>query len=210
MRIVSWNCNLNFKAKFDVIAALKPNILVIQECEQLPKDYFPNAEYLWVGRNEKKGLGVLLFDGAGSISPEYNEKFIEFLPINSDFGQLLGVWAFNHRAKKYGKDVRGHILHALEEYETFLTDTKTVGVVGDFNNSVVWDKPKSELSFQRTIEKFKTFGLYSAYHKKMLNNMAMRQKQLFTTQRIQQNPTILTTCSPDRASVLRWANMMIG
>ena len=166
MRIITWNCNLNFKAKFDVIAALKPNILVIQECEQLPKDYFPNAEYLWVGRNEKKGLGVLLFHGAGSISPEYNEKFIEFLPINSDFGQFLGVWAFNHRTKKYGEDVRGHILHALEEYEPFLSNTKTVGVVGDFNNSVVWDKPKSELSFRRTIEKFETFGLYSAYHKK--------------------------------------------
>ena len=165
MRIVSWNCNLNFKAKFDAILPLKPDVLVIQECERLPKNYFPNTEYFWVGRNEKKGLGVLLFDNAGSISPEYNEKLIEFLPIKSDFGQFLGVWAFNHRAKKYGEDVRGHILHALEEYELFLSDTRTVGVFGDFNNSVVWDKPKSRLSFQTTIEKFETFGLFSAYHK---------------------------------------------
>ena len=100
MRIVSWNCNLNFKAKFDAILPLKPDVLVIQECERLSKNYFPNAEFLWVGRNEKKGLGVLLFNGAGSISPEYNEKFIEFLPINSDFGQFLGVWAFNQLIKK--------------------------------------------------------------------------------------------------------------
>ena len=65
MRVISWNCNLNFKAKFDIISALKPNLLIVQECEQLPKNYFPNAEYLWVGRNQKKGLGVLIFDGVG-------------------------------------------------------------------------------------------------------------------------------------------------
>ena len=165
MRIVTWNCNLNFKVKFDAILPLKPDVLVIQECERLSKNYFPNTEYTWVGRNEKKGLGVLLFDGAGSISPVYNEQLIEFLPINTDLGQFLAVWAFNHRAKKYGEDVRGHILHALEEYELFLSDIRTVGVFGDFNNSVVWDKPKSRLSFRTTIEKFETFGLYSAYHK---------------------------------------------
>ena len=153
MRIITWNCNLNFKAKFDVIGALKPNILVIQECEQLPKDYFPNTDYLWIGRNPKKGLGVLIFDGVGSISPEYDDKFIEFLPIISDFGHLLGVWAFNHRAKKYGEDVKGHILQALEKYEPILADANTIGVIGDFNNSIVWDKPKSSLHFSESSTK---------------------------------------------------------
>ena len=37
------------------------------------------------------------------------------------------------------------------ESETFLSDTKTVGVVGDFNNSVVWDKPKSNYPFREQL-----------------------------------------------------------
>lgn len=176
MRVISWNCNLNFKGKFDIISALKPNLLIDQECEQLPKDYFPNAEYLWVGRNPKKGLGVLIFDGVGSISPEYDNKYIEFLPINSDFGHLLGVWAFNHRAKKYGEDVKGHILQALEKYEPILADENTIGVIGDFNNSIVWDKPKSSLTFQKAAEKFEAFGMFSAYHKSSGENFGDETK----------------------------------
>ena len=134
MRVITWNCNQNFRSKFDLISALSPNLLIVQECEYLPQNHFPNAEYLWVGQNNKKGLGVLIFKDAGSISPEYDEKYVEFLPINTDFGQLLGVWAFNHRAKKYGDDVKGHILQAIQKYRSFLTDKNTMGVVGDFNS----------------------------------------------------------------------------
>lgn len=67
MRIVTWNSNLNFKGKFDIISSLKTNLFIVQECEQLPKDYFPDAEYLWVSRNPKKGLGALIFDGVDVI-----------------------------------------------------------------------------------------------------------------------------------------------
>lgn len=165
MRVVTWNCNQNFKAKFELILKLNPNLLVVQECEYLPRDYFPNSKYLWIGKNKKKGLGILIFNGVGSISPKYDENYIEFLPINSDFGSLLGVWAFNHRAKKYGSNVKGHILDALQKYEPLLSDENTIGVVGDFNNSIVWDKPRSSLTFKKAIEKFKTFGMYSVYHK---------------------------------------------
>lgn len=164
MRVITWNCNQNFRSKFDLISALSPNLLIVQECEYLPQNHFPNAEYLWVGQNNKKGLGVLIFKDAGSISPEYDEKYVEFLPINTDFGQLLGVWAFNHRAKKYGDDVKGHILQAIQKYRSFLTDKNTMGVVGDFNNSVVWDKPSSLQTFQKAIEDFEAFGMSSAYH----------------------------------------------
>jgi len=165
MRVVTWNCNQNFKEKFELILKLNPNLLVVQECEYLPRDYFPNSKYLWIGKNKKKGLGILIFNGAGSISSKYDENYIEFLPINSDFGSLLGVWAFNHRAKKYGSNVKAHILDALQKYEHLLSDENTIGVVGDFNNSIVWDKPRLSLTFQKAIEKFKTYGMHSVYHK---------------------------------------------
>ena len=35
MRIVSWNCCLKLTAKYEHVAQLKPDILIVQECEQL-------------------------------------------------------------------------------------------------------------------------------------------------------------------------------
>ena len=141
MRLITWNCNLNLKSKFEKIECLSPHIAVIQECEHLPKDYFPNATYYWTGRNEKKGLGILIFEGSGSVDRGFNEDLIYYLPIHSDFGSILGVWSFNHRAKqRFTGKVEGHIVPAIAHYKEFLEKESTIGVVGDFNNSVIWDK----------------------------------------------------------------------
>ena len=91
MRIVTWNCNLNFKSKFERVSELKPEILVVQECERLPEDFFPNVHYLWVGQNAKKGLAVLIFDGSGKIHSSHRHDLSEFIPVDTDLGSLLGV-----------------------------------------------------------------------------------------------------------------------
>ena len=57
MKVITWNCNLKFKEKFELIDGYDPDICFIQECEKLNSDYFPNYKYFWTGRNEKKGLG---------------------------------------------------------------------------------------------------------------------------------------------------------
>ena len=163
MRIVTWNCNLNFKSKFERVSELKPDILIIQECERLPEDFFPNAQYLWVGQNQKKGLGVLIFGGSGKIHISHRHDLVEFIPVDTDYGSILGVWAFNHRAKqRYGEGFDGVTENAITHYEDFIREKSTLGVVGDFNNSVIWDKNNSKTPFQIMIEKFETFGLCSA------------------------------------------------
>ena len=86
MRIVTWNCNLNLKSKFEKVSDLRPDILVVQECERLPEDFFPNSHYLWVGQNEKKGLGVLIFRGSGKIHSSHRRDLVEFIPVDTDFG----------------------------------------------------------------------------------------------------------------------------
>ena len=165
MRIVSWNCNLNLKSKFEKVLDLKPDVLVVQECERLPEDFFPNAQYLWVGQNEKKCLGVLIFGGTGKIHRSHRHDLVEFIPVNTELGSLLGVWAFNHRAKqRYGKGFDGTTENAITHYEDFIREKSTLGVVGDFNNSVIWDKKNSKTPFQNTIERFERLGLKSVYH----------------------------------------------
>ena len=62
MKIISWNCNLKFAKKFEAIESFNPDICFIQECEDLPIDFFPDYQYLWTGRNDKKGLGILTKD----------------------------------------------------------------------------------------------------------------------------------------------------
>ncbi len=47
---------LLFKAcsKYEHVAQLKPDIMIVQECEQLPSDFFPEADYHWVGHDTRK------------------------------------------------------------------------------------------------------------------------------------------------------------
>ena len=50
MRIVTWNCNLSFAKKFEHLEYIDADILIIQECENLQENYFPNSKYFWTGR----------------------------------------------------------------------------------------------------------------------------------------------------------------
>ena len=81
MRILTWNCNLNLKKKYELLESFEADILIIQECEQLPKNYFPNADYLWTGKNDKKGLGVITRRGQAQISSQYDPNLVYFLPV---------------------------------------------------------------------------------------------------------------------------------
>ena len=45
---------MNLVKKFELIEKYKPDIAIIQECEKLDKSYFPNSEYWWIGKDEKR------------------------------------------------------------------------------------------------------------------------------------------------------------
>ena len=46
MKIVTWNCNLNFAKKYQHIESMDADICIIQECEKLKEDYFPNKRFI--------------------------------------------------------------------------------------------------------------------------------------------------------------------
>ena len=144
---------------------MDPDICIIQECEKLKEDYFPNAKFFWTGRIENKGLGVLIKNGSASLDPIHNPNLINFLPIRSDNIKILGVWAYNHRARKFGDDVSGKTIAAIEYYKKWLANKDLPCVFGgDFNNSVIWDKPNKENNFQNINSKLESLGFTSAYH----------------------------------------------
>lgn len=165
MIITTWNCNLKLKSKYEYIESLDSDILIIQECEKLKQDYFPNTQYFWTGRDENKGLGVLVKKDTAKISKLHNQNFIHFLPIEIDGLNVMGVWAFNHRAVKYGEDANGRTLEAINYYNAWLKDSQKSIFAGDFNNSIIWDKT-SNPDFHNINNKLNLLGYESSYHKK--------------------------------------------
>ena len=66
LRIVSWNCNMALRLKFDRLLSLRPDVAVIQECADPDgaKGWRPDcAAYDWIGFNPDKGLGIFTFGG---------------------------------------------------------------------------------------------------------------------------------------------------
>ena len=165
MKVITWNCNLNLVKKFEHISKESPDIAIIQECEKLDENYFPNSKYFWLGKNEKKGLGVIVFNHSAKVSESLNEKLIYFLPIETDILNIIGVWAYNHRAApKFGDDFSGNTSDALTNYEALLSSNSKVLFAGDFNNSVIWDKGNKENNFLNINNKLNNLGLKSSYH----------------------------------------------
>ena len=121
--------------------------MIVQECEQQPFDFFPEAHYHWVGHDNRKGLGILTFEQKAEIDPNFNPNLDYFLPLVFESGlKLLGVWSFTHRAeKRFGVGHKGHVSDALNYYSDWLRDSDQAIVAGDFNNSVIWDKGKRRI-----------------------------------------------------------------
>ena len=165
MKVITWNCNLKFREKFELIDAYDPDICFIQECEKLKSDFFPNYKYFWTGRNENKGLGVLTKNNDFFIDETHNKDLINFLPIKSDNLRLLGVWSFNHRARKFGSALSGNTIDAINFYRDWFGDKyKKCIIAGDFNNSIIWDKKNNDNNFININSNLENLGFTSNYH----------------------------------------------
>ena len=166
MKIITWNCCLKLSSKFETIKKLHADILIIQECEKLPKDYFPGAEYHWIGHQDNKGVGVVLFNLTAEIDKAFNDKLDYFLPLNLDNSiKLLATWSFTHRAAgRFGDGHLGHVSDALSYYKDWLAETDRGIIAGDFNNSVIWDKGTKESNFINTNSALNSLGYQSVYH----------------------------------------------
>ena len=165
MKILSWNCNQNFSKKYEHIESINADISIIQECERLKEDHFPEAKFFWTGKNESKGLGILVRNQRAFLDPIHNTNLINFLPINVDGLRVLGVWAYNHRAVKFGKNLSGNTIDAINFYEDWLTEKSQPCIFGgDFNNAPQWDKKDNLNNFQNINSRLNHLGFESAYH----------------------------------------------
>ncbi|MDP2347048.1 MAG: endonuclease/exonuclease/phosphatase family protein [Gammaproteobacteria bacterium] len=185
MKIVSWNCNGGLRNKLATIDALNADLLIIQECENPEFHRNPYKEwagdYLWVGTDKNKGIGIFPKNGNAVNALDWNGSFkigsIKhahpyqewkttdlklFLPfrVNDEFN-MLGVWTKGTRDEAFS--YIGQFWKYLQIHREDLTADETV-IVGDFNSNKRWDKSDRWWNHSVVVSELEQLGLYSLYH----------------------------------------------
>jgi len=179
---------MNFKDDFSAVQNSGADILLIQECEKVPRDYFNGFDFHWVGQNDKKGLGVLTKGPSKFPQDIYRSDFIYFLPVVFQDTLILSTWAFNGRAQKFGADCSGYFLDVLLYYGEWIRSSDKVVVAGDFNNGPKWDVPGHPNNFVGINEALNSLGLYSAYHQMYAEEFGMETQATYFHQRNSNKP----------------------
>src|SRR5579859_7472679 len=165
MRIVSWNCNMGFAKKRDLVMSLQPDILVLQECSARDVASTDAPFKHWIGSNPQKGMAIIGFaDNDYAIDTSYTVEWPWFLPVRVRVQNvplhILGLWVCVKT--RYLRYVR--VTHqAIDHYARFLSAPHMVAI-GDFNSNTIWDGRYREQSHSQLVAKLGSLGLVSAYH----------------------------------------------
>jgi hypothetical protein len=157
--------------KYEHLLALAPDLAVIPECANInvlrgkaPR-FLPTSS-IWIGDNRHKRLGVFTFGAyRAEQSDIYKNDFPHMWPVRIDGPtqfNLLAVWACHAHENSY-EAKQGPLMRAMNTYRAFIQEGPTV-VAGDFNDNVLWDKPKKLNNLGRNVGALTAFGLRSAYH----------------------------------------------
>ena len=172
MKIITWNCNMVYRRKANLLLAHKPDIVVVPECEHPDKLKFeggiqiPN-EICWFGKNQNKGLGVFSYSNYKfKLDDSHRQEFRTILPLRvmnkrKEF-TLFAIWANNPEDKGY--EYVGQVWKAINFYNALLKNRNTI-LVGDFNSNTIWDKPRREGNHSTVVEFLAKKGIHSTYHK---------------------------------------------
>lgn len=201
MKIISWNCQGAFRNKMDIILALNPAILIIQECESIDKICVQNPNFkpfdkLWISDNNKIGIGIFTFsDFKLTILDEYNPDFKMIVPINIsneliDFN-LFAICANNPEDKK--NQYIGQVWKAIDYYSKILQHFKSI-LIGDFNSNTIFDKKKRIGNHSDVVLKLIEYNIHSIYHLKFHENHGEESIPTFYLYRHEDKPFHLDYC----------------
>lgn len=185
MKIVTWNCNGALRKKLSEVNALNADILVIQECEDPAKykgEYLSwAADYLWIGDNKNKGIGVFAKNGNSVTALQWQgsyaipdiselhpsatwstEQLKLFLPFTVNNAlTVLAVWTKSSDKEAFG--YIGQLWKYLKIHQGELAGPSTI-LLGDLNSNMIWDKPDRWWSHSGVVKELNHIGLHSVYH----------------------------------------------
>jgi exodeoxyribonuclease III len=171
MKLITWNCNMAFRKKTEPVLALKPDILIIPECEHpskflLKDDVFKPTDTIWLGTNQNKGLGIFSFSNSRfRIADVHNENLRMIAPIEVTGGDfdfnLFAIWAHNPHDPE-GQYIE-QVYKAAHFYSSLLTERQTL-LIGDFNSNTIWDKKHKQNNHSNLVRILEDKGISSLYH----------------------------------------------
>jgi endonuclease/exonuclease/phosphatase family metal-dependent hydrolase len=158
MRIITWNCRKggwrNEKNKESLIKKLNPDIVIVQECENIGKN---DSKNIWIKDPNGKGIGVFSYsDYTFEIHKDYDKSFKHVVPINvkgkNNF-LLFAVWTKRIRNRPEIEQA----WKAMNHYKHLLNGP--IIISGDFNWNKIWDD-----EFMNMVELLKEKIILSTYH----------------------------------------------
>lgn len=214
MKIITWNCNMAFRKKVDLLLQYQPDLLIIPECEHTDKIIFPEppTSALWYGDNLNKGLGVYTF---GNYKLElldcHEPSFKTILPIavsgdNIAF-TLFAIWANNPQDK--GNQYVGQIWKALHHYEHLIKSERTI-LIGDFNSNSIWDKPRRIGNHTHLINTLSLKQIKSVYHHHFGQAHGSEQHPTFNLYKNVTKPYHIDYCFVSEDIMLKLIDIQIG
>ena len=153
------------------ILSKRPNILIIQECENLEKIKFDDrnnqpSDLLWIWDNPNKWIWIFTFGNYKlSILDEYNHSIKYIIPISvvseSNHFILFAIWA-NNREDKDNQYIE-QVWNAILYYEHILSDENII-LIWDFNSNKIWDKKHRIWNHSDVVDKLLAKNIHSIYH----------------------------------------------
>lgn len=207
-----------FRKKASYILSLKPDILVVIECEHPDKliylDDMPKpTNYLWFGKNQHKGLAIFSYGKFRfRVLPNHNEDYKMIIPIevtgvNNCFNLFL-IWAYNPDDKD-GKYIT-QVWKAVSYYDELLTNSPSM-LIGDFNSNTIWDKKKHRLgSHTGVVEQLESKGIFSTYHLHYNQIQGKEQHPTFYMYRHKDKPYHIDYCFVSKSLLEKLSSVEIG
>ena len=171
MRLIEWNCQGAFRKKNERILALKPDVLIVPECENEEKLKFgkltpkPNS-FVWHSESPNKGLGVFSYSDYNlELLHWFNPKFRYVLPIKVSNGDdefiLFAIWAMDNKENDKARYI-GQIWLAINYYSSLLENDSIL--IGDFNSNKIWDTKDRIANHTDVVNYLEDKSLVSLYH----------------------------------------------
>jgi exodeoxyribonuclease III len=217
MRLIQWNCQGAFRTKNDTILSLKPDVLVVSECEKPEKLKFGSltptpGDYYWYGDNENKGIGVFSYsDFKLTLLDNFNPEFRYVLPfrlsrMEQDY-TFFAIWAMNNKENRDARYI-GQIWFALNYYRDLLNDSTIL--IGDFNSNKIWDYKDRVGSHSKVVNMLREFDIYSLYHEQYKQDQGKETRPTFYLYRKQEKPYHIDYCFASKKIIDQGFDLEVG
>ena len=206
-----------FRKKASFILKHKPDILIIQECENPDKLIFPvktpkPTDILWFGKNQHKGVGIFSYSNFRfKVFDNHNEDLQIIIPLAVTGGEfdfnLFAVWA-NNPTDPDGPYVE-QVWKAIHCYDRLITNSKTI-LAGDFNSNTIWDRKRRISNHSNVVKHLEGKEIFSSYH---LHHRQTQGKEKHPTQymyRHKDKPYHLDYCFVSKDLSERLESVKIG